>query len=458
MNEKRRSLWLTLAAAAGAAAVAAFVAFSSTETMTFVDEFFAVDARARLFLLLVNVPFVGVAAHVLFRSSALSAVVRERRAFVVFGLSFLAACNLSVLSHHLMLSWVFLELSTFAAFPLIFIGREARPFGAAWRYLIVSTVGLALVFLGLLFISFGVEEVAHREVMLFAETLAPRMGATAALWRKLGVFLVVFGYGTKLGLAPMYSWLPETYDQAPGSVTTMLAAMQSNVVLLALLRVLEAYRTIEPTFVSTELLVMGIASMGVSALHIVKETNIKRLLAHAAINHAGVIAIGLALGDTATYGVMLYLVSNTVVKALLFLSTSAIKETQGTRMLSELRGLIQSMPYTALIFLVGTFALLGFAPFATFIAEIVILQQLLSTGHVAVFVAFVVIATIVFMATGRALLPTVWGEPKEAVVRRESLWPLLPKLLLIAALVVLGLWIPEPLNRLLLSAAAGGAP
>jgi hydrogenase-4 component F len=270
------------------------------------------------------------------------------------------------------------------------------------------------------------------------------------LWRRIGLVLIILGYASKLGLAPMYSWLPETYDAASPSVTALLAAVQFNIAFVGLFRVLQVYGPMDADITRYLLTALGLFSMVIATLKIVSTNNYKLLIAYASINHAGVIALGLALGKTAGYGVILYVVSNALVKAILFLTAGNIKAYYRTKKIDELHGMITEMRHSALFFLGGVFALLGFAPFGSFFGELIIMTGLIANGQYVTFVAMALLLTVVFVATGRSLFPMVWGEPRPGATRQnESVLALGPKLFYLAILLSLGIYTPAPLSFLL---------
>jgi hydrogenase-4 component F len=287
------------------------------------------------------------------------------------------------------------------------------------------------------------------ELSFFVDELPKGLSEHGDIWQRLGLSLILFGFGSKLGLAPLYGWLPETYDTAPPSVSAMLAAIQFNATIVAVFRVFQVVRTDDVGFVSQELLLMGSLSLLVAAVQIMASRNYKRLIAYACVSSSGVIAIGLAVGRTAAYGVVLYVVSNAFVKTLLFLSARRLKAAYGTKDVASLSGVIKRMPYSGLLFTVGIFALLGFPPFGSFMAEMLILSGIVQGGHLLVFTVLCTMLTIIFVATGRAIFPMLWGPSKQHQRPQESLISAFPKLSFVAALVSLGVYTPLPATRLL---------
>jgi|CZKU01.1.fsa_nt_gi hydrogenase-4 component F len=417
--------------------------------------FVVVDATSRLFLLLVNAIFLGVATYVWSRVRSEPSLAQTIGRYAAFAVLFVATSNLAVLSNHLIVMWALLELTTLAAVPLIQHGGGDSVLLVSWKYFLFSSVGLALVSLGLVFVARAGGCTGHGEFSYFIVDLVT-CEMRGGVWQKLGVLLLLLGLGTKLGLAPMYSWLPDTYEAAPPATTALLGAIQFNVALVYLLRVMQAFRSIDPALVRGTLLGMGLATMAVSALHTVAATKYKRLIAYAALNHGGVIAVGLALGGDTAYGVILYAVSNAFIKAILFLTAGKIRSHYQTDDLREVGGLIKDLPYSGAFFMVGVFALLGLPPFGSFLGELIILSGLIRGGFISVFSAFCVILTVTFVATGRAVFPMIWGESKKRVNwASQPLTSVLPKLLFFCALVAMGLYLPPSVNALFRQVAAG---
>ena len=417
--------------------------------------YFVLDATSVLFLLLISVVFFGITIYVWHRLFV-GLMPGSFEGFVARSLVFFSLSVLAVLSNHLIAMWLFLELGTFAIAPLIYYARGDSALRASWKYFLFSVIGLGFNFLGLLCLARGMGGAqGHHEVTFFIDGLRqiPTLGESA--WWELGLALMVFGLGTKLGLAPMYSWLPDAYDEAPPSVTTMLAAVQFNCVILALFRQVGLLRSFDPTLISNELIVMGTLSIGIAALHIIKADNYKRLIAYASINHAGTIALGLGMGKNAGYGVVVYVVSNALVKAVLFLACGNIKAHFGTKQISALRGLVRVMPFSGWAFMLGVFALLGFAPFGSFLGEVIILSSVVEDGYLPIFFFICVVLTVILVASGRALFPMIWGDaPDQTPNSNEPSWSNASGLFFILILVSLGIYTPAPIAAMLREVAA----
>lgn len=437
------------------------------------------DPTSRLFVTLVDVIALGVALYVRERVAAAPALAADLPRFGRLVALFLVAVDLAALSAHLLLTWAFIEASALAATPLVCHLRRPAAVRAAWRYLLFSSVGLGITLLGFGFLAEAMELRGGPESVTFlADGLRVRGDLGVDVWRRLGLVFIAFGYAAKLGLAPMHAWLPETYDQAPPSVTALIAGVQSSAVFLALIRLLQVLRDDDRALVGQTLLLLGLMTMVVSTLRLATTDNYKRLLAAAAMTHNGIVAVGLGVGEPAAFGVILYLASNALVKALLFLTCGTIKARYRTKSIAALAGIIREMPWSGAVFMVGTFALLGFAPFGSFLGEVMIVSGLFEAGQHAVFLLFCVSLTITLVATGRSLFPMIWGrrapEPgsprsgrhakpaadeasagrHEPAGAREPAASLVHALPAVVILFALGLYQPGPVNALLRQVAA----
>ncbi len=407
------------------------------------------DATSRLFALVVNPIFLGISFYIWNRITTTPVLAEGMRRFGWFALIFLGAANVVLVANHLLLLWIALEVTTLAAAPLIVRAGVPASRQASWRYLLFSSVGLGLVLVGFQCLSRSLSADGH-PASYFVDQLPELVREPANAWRKLGLALVLLGIGTKLGLAPMYSWLPEAYDEAPPAVTALLGAVQFNCTLVVLFRVVQIYRPGNTALVGGVLLAMGTISMVVSTVSIIATRNMKRLIAYASINHAGVIAIGLGVGKAASFGLLLYVISNAFIKAILFLTAGNIKAHYKTKDTRKISGLVRDLPYSGVFLMVGTFALLGFPPFGSFVGELLILSALVSSGQMLVFAAFCVLITMTFVATGRTIFPMIWGEPKEKHNwPRQTFWPSSPKIFFLVALIALGMYLPPVVSDLI---------
>ncbi|MNQ22617.1 Na(+)/H(+) antiporter subunit D [compost metagenome] len=419
----------------------------------FVQRYFLLDATSLLFLLVINSVFLGIAVYMASRVGTSATLARHMLSRSALTFAFMVAMNLGVMANNLLLLWAFIELTTLCAVPLVAQGNAKAPHRVAWRYLLYSSISLALTFLGIMCLTRSAYLQGAEINFAFSE-----MAATVPLrgdpWQQLGLGLMLFGLGSKLGLAPLYSWMPETYEAAPTSTSALLSAVQFNLSVVAVLRILQVFRAQDSSFVAYQLLIMGCLSLVVATVQVMAARSYKRLIAYACVSSSGVIAIGLSVGRAAAYGVLLYVVSNAFVKSLLFLTAGRLRAVYGTHEIKALSGVIRVLPFSGLLFTVGIFALLGFPPFGGFMAEMLILSGIVQSGNLIAFTLMCALLTIIFVATGRSIFPMLWGPSDRPGTPTDTSWlTTVPKIGFVAALVMLGVYTPAPVSRLLLLVA-----
>lgn len=415
--------------------------------------YFVLDATSMLFLLVINSVFLGISVYMSSRVGMSKLLADNLLPRAALTLAFMVAMNLGVMANHLLLLWAFIELTTLCAAPLVAHGDSTAPRRVAWRYLLYSSVSLALTFLGILCLTRSAH-LSGVEMSFMLDQMSAGIASPADGWQRFGLALILFGLGSKLGLAPLYSWMPETYEAAPTSTSALLAAVQFNISVVAVLRVLQVFRWQNTDFVSHELLLMGCLSLTVAAIQVMASRNYKRLIAYACVSSSGVIAIGLSVGKVAAYGVVLYIVSNAFVKALLFLTAGRLRAVYGTNEVRALSGVIKVLPFSGALFAVGIFALLGFPPFSSFLAEMLILSGIVQAGNLPAFTLMCVALTVIFVATGRTIFPMIWGPSDSPGPQVTETWvTALPKLGFVSVLVMLGLYTPARISDLLMHVA-----
>ncbi|NMM28021.1 MAG: hypothetical protein HHJ12_12225 [Glaciimonas sp.] len=419
----------------------------------FLQRYFVLDPTSLLFLLLINTVFLGISVYMYSRVHTSRVLAENMLPRAALSLAFMVAMNLGVMSNNLLMLWALIEVTTLCAVPLVAQGSSSTPRRVAWHYMLYSSMSLALTFLGFMCLTRS----AHLhglEINFAFDQLALALPSAGDNWQRLGLALMLFGLGGKLGLAPLYGWMPATYEAAPTSTSALLAAVQFNISVLAVFRILQVFHVSHSSFVTHELLIMGCLSLAVAAIQVMAARNYKRLIAYACVSSSGVIAIGLSVGKVAAYGVVLYVVSSAFVKALLFLTAGRLRAVYGTNDVAALSGVIRVLPFSGLLFAVGIFALLGFPPFGSFMAEMLILSGIVQSSDWITFTLMCTMLTIIFVAAGRSIFPMLWGPSNRTGSTIKEPWvTAIPKLGFVAALVLLGVYTPEPINQLLLLVA-----
>jgi len=377
---------------------------------------------------------------------------RSNRVFVACLLIFLGVIGLVTWSHHLGLMWVAIEATTLSTAPLIYFNHSKLSIEATWKYLLVGSVGIALALLGTFFLAYSAMAAGLAPSLQYEELLVTAPGLSKT-WLHAAVILLLIGYGTKMGLAPMHTWKPDAYGEAPGVIGAILAGGVTSCAFLAFLRVYHITLAAgEAIFIQRILLFMGLLSMAVAGLFMVGQRDFKRMLAYSSVEHMGILMIGLGIGAPALFGTMLHIMTNGLTKGVLFLSAGNIHRSYNSKSTDVVQGAMRRLPLSAGLFLAGFIAITGSPPFGPFVSEFSILNGAFSAGKYLVAGLFLVFLLVVFIGMGQTVLKVVQGRvPAELPpTRYRDAWhTTAPVVALMALVLLLGVSIPDPLRALL---------
>lgn len=415
-------------------------------------DWLAADALGLVVLTLTSALFFATSLY------AVGYLQRERprggRVFVTGLLAFLAAATLVSLAHHLALLWVGIEATTLALAPLVFHHRDRRSLEAVWKYLMMSSVGIALALLGTFFLATAQHDAPGRPLIL--SDLVASAAALHPTWLRAAFLFMLVGFGTKMGLAPMHTWKPDTYGEAPSLVGGLMAGALTSCAFLGLARVTEVLMAagLAP-FIRPVLIGFGMLSLAVAAAFIIGQSDLRRLLAYSSVEHMGLLVLGLGLGGVGAYGTVLHVLNNGLSKGWLFLVAGNVALATETTAAAASRGLVRSLPASGLLLVLGLFAVTGSPPFGLFLSEFTILRGALAAGHPWIAVGMLFLLAVIFVGMAALILEMALGEPPDQrAPMRESRWLLVGPVALAAAVLMLGVYLPAPLRAVLDQAAA----
>jgi hydrogenase-4 component F len=381
----------------------------------------AADALGRLFLAIASLLFLAVsvsAVGFLRRESGTTSADTEEgflfsnapeAVFTACLLGFLSTMTLVTVSQHFGLLWVSIEATTLVSAPLIHYHRHHRSLEATWKYLLVCSVGIAVALLGTYFLAASVPSVAGgARSAVTSLTFSGLARAAASLdtgWLKAAFLLLLVGYGTKMGLAPMHTWLPDAHSEAPSVVSALLSGALLNCAFLAVLRILSVCAAAGlGTFGRQTILVLGLVSMAVAAGLIIGQPDYKRMLAYSSVEHMGILCVGVGLGGLGDWGALFHAVNHSLTKAALFLLAGNFLAAYGTKKSSDVSGAARTLPVTAALWVAGLFAITGAPPFGLFSSELTILRAGVNAGAWVVVVIYSMLLAAVFVGMITMLL------------------------------------------------------
>jgi hydrogenase-4 component F len=334
----------------------------------------------------------------------------------------------------------------------LYFNRNPLSTEATWKYLLIGSVGIALALFGSFFLAYASLHAGLQPTLMFGDLLreAPLLSKP---WLRVAFVLLLVGYGTKMGLAPMHTWKPDAYGEAPGIVGALLAGGVTSCAYLAILRFYHICRAADEAGFARELLVfLGLFSMALAAVFMVRQRDFKRMLAYSSVEHMGILVLGVGIGGIATFGALLHLVNNALTKGVLFLSAGNIHRAYNSKSTAEVTGAMRRLPLSGSLFLAGFLAITGSPPGGPFLSEFTILNGAVLGGEFVVASLFLVLLAIVFIGMGTTVLSIVQGAPSEqasATDVRDSFLTGAPLLVLMGLVLMLGLYIPPPLEHLL---------
>ncbi|NLZ63573.1 MAG: NADH dehydrogenase FAD-containing subunit [Lentisphaerae bacterium] len=403
----------------------------------------AVDAVNRFFLQLIAGLFLVISIYTFFWLPAAQehnpprtpgTRTMHRYLFVLFMLVFVSMMNLSILSAHFGLLWVAIEASTLASAPLILFHCSEASLEAMWKYLLLCSIGIGLALFGILLLAFAGKISACPPASLgFADLSAPGV-IFHPVWFKIGFVFCLVGFGTKMGLAPFHSWMPDAYSEAPAPVLALLSGALLNCCLLAVMRTLNLAPEAVLPFCRTLLTILGMLSVLVAAFLIIRQKDFKRMLAYSSIEHMGLCALLLCYCQAA---LSTHVIAHAICKMMLFLLAGNILLAYDTHRINSVTGMFRTLPRTACLWLFGLFAICGTPPSPLFVTE----YLLVTTLPPLLAILLLVLLFIVFAGMSYACLSMTMGTPAPDCHERQTAQAAAEQLTIVPGAAALGLLI-----------------
>ncbi len=414
--------------------------------------YLGVDAVGLVFLTIMALVFAAAALSSLsfFRSQGLTP--RREAVYTAELLAFAAAMAGVLLARHLALFWVFLEATTLTSALLIYFEKKKSSLEAAWKYVFICSVGIALAFVGIIILSVGSRSIGS----LYFADLARRAGEINPFWLKMAFAFLLVGFGTKIGIAPIHAWLPDAHSEAPSPVSALLSGVLLNSSFLGLVRFQDIMVGAGLTEFSRFLLVLtGFLSLLVGAAFLLQITNYKRMLAYSSIENMGILFLGLGFGPAGLVAALLHSAAHSLAKASLFLTSGTILSLYGSRRIEDVRGLLRREPRSGWLWILSFLAVAGFPPFPAFLSKIMLLGVFFAAGSGWMAGPFLILVAVIVAGMGGAVFRMAFGEaPEEGTAdSRPGFLSYAPQVVLIILLLAIGLHIPAGVLALIKEAA-----
>ncbi len=425
------------------------------------DRIFALDGKllmdplsAVFVLLIVSLGILSAvyAAGYLFEKNSGVSSLKLRRYTCFFHL-FLFTMLLTVLSNNLGVMWIAIEGTTLASAFLVNVDDKKSSIEAAWKYLILCTVGIALALFGIILVYYSAVSGAAGEgkdslnwtfLLEHARQLNPEV-------MKLAFIFILVGYGTKAGLAPFHSWLPDAHSQAPSPVSALLSGVLLSCAMLGILRFHLLTQAATGSLFSSHLLVFfGILSVAVATPFILEQADYKRLFAYSSVEHMGLVAAGIGFGSPlAVYGAIFHVIVHAFNKSLLFFSCGHLLHHFETKEIKKVKGILRTRPFLGVVFFLGTMAITGLPPFGTFVSEFMILSGGFTAHRWVACGILLFLLVFIFAGFLRHSSRMTFGKSSSPGRSARNLWMDGVLLIGILLLLVMGFYLPSPLHQLI---------
>ncbi len=417
---------------------------------------FRVDDLGLVFLLLLAVLTLAVSIYTVGWLEQAVAVGNMKadslRSYFALVHAFVATMVVTVLADNLGVLWIAMEGTTITSAVLIGYHGHRHGLEAAWKYIIVTTIGISFGLFGTVLVYAAAADVmggggsmSWSAIMQVAPMLDPGI-------IRIGFIFVMIGYGTKAGLAPMHLWLPDAHSQAPTPVSALLSGVLIKCALLAIIRFqMIAAAACGPEFPAQVLLGFGLISVVVATPFILVQRDIKRLLGYHSVEHVGIVALGLGFGGSVgVYGALLHVVNHGITKALAFFAAGTAIARYGSRDMRAIRGLLAVAPIGATLLMLAALSLAGVPPFSIFVSKLMVLRAGIGHGHWVAIAIFLTMVVVIFAGLLHHAGAMVFGKPTATASREAEAWPPLAGMMLLAAIMLLlGLTIPSGFDGVL---------
>jgi len=413
------------------------------------------DSLSGLILLLIS--FVGLAASI-FSWGYIGAEAegknpaKIRRYYAFYNLFLLSMLAVPLISH-VAIVWIAVELTTLMSVFLVSFEDTPEALEAAWKYVVLTCIGAAFALVGILILYRGMrlggaDTFTWAGLLSAAPKIPPAYVETAFLF-------ILMGFGTKVGLVPLHTWLPDAHSQAPSPVCALLSGVETTTALYVILRLLPLFQGIHGNLASRWFVIIGLVSVGVAAFLLLQVRDYKRLFAFSTIEHMGIILVAAGLSGLAVHlGATLQIMAHAVTKSFCFFAAGAALLMTGTRDIASVRGLIRTSPAAGISLMLGGLAIAGAPPFVVFLSEFSIIRAGIMSRHPWVIGLLAIFIVIAFCGIMYRINKMVFGIP--IAPPKRPVFPFSCKLALglaVIPVILFGVYIPHALYNLLHFAA-----
>jgi len=370
---------------------------------------------------------------------------------------FLFAMVVALTVSNIGIIWVAIEATTLASAFLVGFQNDHNSLEAAWKYIIICSVGIAITLVGIIFLHLSsVDVIQSGDALKWNVLLSEAKHLDEPVLRFAFIFILI-GFGTKAGLAPMHTWLPDAHSQAPSPISALLSGVLLNSAMYAIIRCLTIVNknSGDSQFAGRLMIGFGLLSVLTAAIFILSQKDYKRLLAYSSIEHMGIIALAMGLfTPLSIFAGLLHMMNHSLTKSMLFLASGNILQKYNAREISKIQGLLKTLPITGTVFLLGLLAISGTPPFSIFGSEVNVFISVFNADQAGLGIVLILLLAIIFAGIAATLFRVFFGSADAGQVQpgETNLPGALAICVLLIAIVVTGLYLPDGLKDLFIAA------
>lgn len=368
--------------------------------------------------------------------------IKEVKLFYVLSHVFVFTMIFSIMSNNIALMWAGIEATTLSSLFMVALYKNKRATESGWKYIIICSVGLAFALYATVLMygaGFSVIKDGH-EAMLWSSLMQNAQVLNPDALKLIFIFALI-GFGTKAGLAPMHTWLPDVHSEGPSPASAFLSAVLLKCALAAIIRyyAIVTHSTLGSSFVETLMVIVALLSIFIAALFILRQRDIKRMFAYHSVEHVGIIAFGFGIGGPlGVFAGLFHTMAHSLSKALAFCVSGNIIRIYGTRDMGQMGGLIRVNPLSAVLFGTAVASLIGVPLLAVFVSEFLMIKSGLGADKFIQIALFIIGLSIIFIAVlmhfNEVVFGKVRGEVKTEKIEANASIPLIIFAVLIVAL------------------------
>jgi len=417
--------------------------------------YFTFDSLAVLFLTILSLVVSAVIYHGFIYVSK-----DETRKYNIYHASLLILVTCisgAYLSNNLAALWIFAESATLAVAGLIYHDRTKMSLEATWKYIFLSSVGIAIAFIGILFISMTMEGTIYNDLSF--SSISAAAYSAKPLYLKIAFLFIFVGFGTKMEIFPMHTVGIDANSVAPSPVGALISAGLVNMGFITLFRIYGALSGSEIFgWMNNILILVGLLSLLMAAGYMLKAKHLKRMLAYSTLENMGLVSIALGVGGKGYYAAVLLLILHSFIKSGLFIQMNLLYRKLGTNKLDECGRYLKIFPPGALVLIIGTICIMAIPPSGLFLTEMMIFQALIEDQKWFVLIVSAFLICCIIYALTIRIMHVVFSPPRVDLnfIEEEKVSPLetVSQIVFFAIVIILCFYQPVFLNDMIRQSVA----